>query len=235
MFCYFSLRCGVFLAVGASLWKGVVVQMKTGIEKWRELDGDNTLALDWDLNEDSHVWEIGGFEGRWAQQIWDKFHCHITIFEPQLWAVEKMQKRFDGIEKIEIRPYGLWVVEEKTKMGRRFTDGATIIGSQGSKDYYDADNPLFDFKVFISEVDNFNNNIDLALMNIEGAEWQLIQETLRYSNRVERFNLFWCQFHLGGWDEESLKAMKNGIYDGMKKSHNLLWDCYPTAVAWKRK
>jgi hypothetical protein len=30
---------------------------------WQEVNGDETYALDWELNEDSHVWEIGGFEG----------------------------------------------------------------------------------------------------------------------------------------------------------------------------
>src|SRR5258706_16007752 len=90
-------------------------------QNWHEVKGDETLALDWPLDENSHVWEIGGYEGRWAQQIWDKFHCNITIFEPQLWAVEKMKERFQGIDKIEIRPYGLWTEENSLMIGNYHT------------------------------------------------------------------------------------------------------------------
>jgi len=41
---------------------------------WFEVDGDNTLALDWKIDEHSIVWEIGGFEGRWAAQIQEKYN-----------------------------------------------------------------------------------------------------------------------------------------------------------------
>lgn len=225
MFCYFPLRGSVFLAVGASFWKGVIVQMKTGIEKWREMDGDNTLALDWELTEDSHVWEIGGFEGRWAQQIWDKFHCHITIFEPQLWAFDKMKKRFEGIDKIEIHPYGLWTRDEVLPIGGHDTDGAGI---------YSDRNPVkvVMFRDFYKEISGFRKPIDLALMNIEGMEYDLLPRFVG-SGVMERFDYFWCQFHPGlTGDKGELSAE---IFNGIERTHRRLWDCYPTAVAWRRK
>lgn len=200
-----------------------------GIAKWRALDGDNTLALNWDLNENSHVWEIGGFEGRWAQQIWDKFHCNITIFEPQDWAYKRLSERFAGNLKIHIRPYGLWTQDGTMRMGNFETDGASIVNNERE--------PIFTIgvKEICNEIDQFkvhHGQIDLALMNIEGAEFELLPRMIS-SGRMESFRQFWCQFHPGliydgdgvAWD----------IVMGMNKTHDVLWECYPTAVAWSRR
>lgn len=228
MFCYFPLRGSVFLAVGASFWKGVIVQMKTGIEKWRELDGDNTLALDWELTEDSHVWEIGGFEGRWAQQIWDKFHCHVTIFEPQLWAVEKMKKRFEGIDKIEIRPYGLLPTPGFHLLFNFGNDGASLY------DYQRDGKEVCEFRNYLYEIRDFGIEIDLALINTEGSEWELLPNII-VNNKATSFRYLWCQFHEFHLEKSRAKSLKSMIFDGMNRTHDILWDCYPTAVAWKRK
>lgn len=202
----------------------------TGIEKWRAVDGDNTLALDWPLTEDSHVWEIGGFEGRWVQQIWDKYHCHITVFEPQLWAVEKLSKRFFGIDKIDIRPYGLWIKEGWEPIDRFETDGATVI-EQAAVPMDNKTGQGF-FKNIWDEVYGFEFDIDLALMNIEGAEYTLIP-FMANSGIINRLEYFWCQFHPNLNDFN--QPLSTDIYAMMSKTHDMLWDCYPTAVAWKRR
>lgn len=199
---------------------------------WQQADGDNTYALDWNLNEDSHVWEIGGFEGRWAQQIWDKFHCNITIFEPQLWAVERMQKRFEGIEKIDIRPYGLWTEDVLLPIGNYHTDGASLVNDDGREE-----KQFGAFKNFYYEIQNFPHDINLVLMNIEGGEWHLLPNMI-VSGIIVRFENFWCQFHPG------LNPDSSEIYKYICKEMgnrqrlrelDLLWDFYPTAVAWRKR
>jgi len=200
--------------------------MQTSIRKWREADGDNTFALNWDLDENSHVWEIGGFEGRWAQQIWDKFHCYITIFEPQLWAVEKMKNRFAGIDKIDIRPYGLWLADGKYQMGNYHTDGASLVKNDGRE----ATIPV-SMKNYYPEIFFYNHlKIGLALMNIEGAEYTLLPFIIE-SGAINKFNNFWCQFHPEYPDDNRHKT----IYEDMEESgFEKIWDFFPTAVAWKR-
>jgi len=195
-------------------------------KNWFEVKGDETLALDWDLNEDSRVWEIGGYEGRWAQQIWDKFHCHITIFEPQMWAVDRMRMRFAGIEKIDIRPYGLWTEDTLKTIGRFETDGASVI-----TDKMDGTVKLGigEFKDFYQEVYQFGE-INLCLMNIEGAEYTLIPFFIG-SGVMENFQNFWCQFHPTDADDHRAEE----IFKRLEKTHEMIWNCYPTAVAWRRK
>lgn len=109
--------------------------MTDSINTWREKDGDNTYALDWPIRENSLVWEIGGYEGRWAAQMVEKFDPTLHIFEPQDWAFRKL-------------------------------------------------------------------------------------------------TYFWCQFHTFA-DPDTRRSME--IYNGMQKTHNIIWDFYPTAVAWERR
>lgn len=195
-------------------------------QNWFELKGDETLALDWELNENSHIWEIGGFEGRLVQQLWDKFHCHIDVFEPQDWAVAKMKRRFEDIDKIKIHPYGLWTENTEILIGNYHTDGASVITDDGRepkvlgvfKDYR---------RVYgsIPYVD-----IDLVIMNIEGAEYTLIPEFFEFGlfNCIRHF---FCQFH----PKDLTDFRDKLLFEKIGESHDIMWNFYPTAVAWKMK
>lgn len=201
------------------------------VKNWLAVKGDETLALDWDLNENSHVWEIGGFEGRWAQQIWDKFHCNIEIFEPQQWAVERLQKRFEGIEKIKIHPYGLWTRNIQLTIKDFFTDGASVmkpldIPSRGEG--------VGDFRDIHEIIAEKHYHVDVSLMNIEGAEYVLIPYLMK-DNAIRFFRNFWCQFHPGLISDDVAVQfeLSNEIFKQMNDTHDLLWTCFPTAVAWR--
>lgn len=194
-------------------------------KNWFDEKGDETLALDWPLNENSHVWEIGGFEGRWAAQIVEKFHCHMEIFEPQPWAIVRLQEKFDDNPKVNVNPFGLWIQDGFFRMGAFGSDGASMMATART------DIGLGHFKYFEPVLNNFTAPIDLALMNIEGAEYFLLPAWI-HKGLIGRFDYFWCQFHL----EQQLAVGQSGqIMDLMSASHDLLWDCFPTAVAWKRK
>lgn len=196
-----------------------------GISQWKEIDGDNTLALDWPLNENSLVWEIGGFEGRWVQQMWDKFHCNIVVFEPQIWLVDRMKVRFENNPKINIRPYGLWIHDTTLRIADYFTDGASVIKKNVRQE---ADG---EFRKVSDEMRG-SPEIDVTLMNVEGSEYYLIPE-MTFSGVIAKTRFFWCQFHPGliGNGEKRFEW----ICTGLDKTHRILWDHYPTAVAWDRK
>lgn len=201
------------------------------IKDWFNERGDDTLALDWDLNENSHVWEIGGFEGRWAQQIWDKFHCYITIFEPQLWAVERLRERFEGNEKIEIRPYGLWIKSATLPIGNYHTDGASILIDDEREPSQDGRFKNFYDELFYDLTPQYK--IDVGLMNIEGAEYVLIPGFI-LSGAINQFRNFWCQFHPEIWGSDAGEIYQS-ICKGMDQTHEMIWNCYPTAVAWRKR
>lgn len=198
--------------------------MTDSITTWREKDGDNTYALDWPINEDSEVWEIGGYEGRWAAQMIEKFDPTIHVFEPQDWAYKKLSNRFWDNEKVFIYPWGLWVYDTALTLHHYETDGASLMHEGGLsrncafRDVYDI-------------LKAATKDIDVALMNIEGAEFILIPYMVGLK-LMKRFRYFWCQFHPFA---DPSGARKGEIYNGMQLTHKVLWDFYPTAVAWERK
>ena len=49
---------------------------------WFELNGDKTLRLDYSLNDESLVFDLGGYEGEWSADIFCKYGSNIYVFEP---------------------------------------------------------------------------------------------------------------------------------------------------------
>lgn len=198
------------------------------IQSWREVDGDNTLALDWPINENSLVWEIGGYEGRWVAQMAEKFNPFIEIFEPQSWAVEKMRERFKENPKITIHPYGLWVEDAWLRMGDYFTDGASVMKPPEG-------DHLVEFRdvvvLLLKRGAPRLTQANVCLMNIEGAEFTLLPYMLK-EGLMSAFQYFWCQFHDFADPDGKLTDF---IFTGLEETHDILWNHYPTAVAWKRR
>src|SRR5438477_4586077 len=42
---------------------------------WREINGDRTLRLSYDLSENDVVFDVGGYEGQWASDIYAMYGC----------------------------------------------------------------------------------------------------------------------------------------------------------------
>ncbi len=74
---------------------------------WRILDGDNTYRVRYDLQKESVVWDVGGYVGDWTQNINDRYHSRIVIFEPTKRYAKILRVRFEGMPNITIREYGL--------------------------------------------------------------------------------------------------------------------------------
>ena len=194
---------------------------------WKEAHGDETYALNWDIDADSRVWEIGGFEGRWAAQMVEKYNPYMEIFEPQMWAVERLRVRFAGMEKVTIHPWGLWFMPVELPIYRFGTDGASVI-----KQYTEQDAALMQAKGRFRDVYEYVRQVDVCLMNIEGAEWALLPYLLGM-DVMRNFRYFWCQFHTGLVDgaDQRYEIIKRGL----SRTHRMIWEFYPTAVAWERK
>ena len=190
--------------------------------KWKDVDGDATYALNWDINSHSTVWEIGGYEGRWAAQIVEKFDAYVNIFEPQGWAVMKLKERFAESDKVSIFPFGLWVMDAFLPLYHMETDGASLI-------HAGAHSEVLEFRDVYNQMDE---EVDLCLMNIEGAEFALLPYMIA-NGLMKNFRYFWCQFHPGLLQDGGGRYLR--IHEGMKVTHKVKWNFYPTAVAWERK
>lgn len=192
-------------------------------QTWQEVNGDETLALDWPIDSSSVVWEIGGYEGRWAAQMVERFDPSIHIFEPQIWLYSKLVERFERNPKAAIYPFGLWTHDAVLRVWEHATDGASVMRHDGRTS---------EFCDFRDVMCSLTQPVDVCLMNIEGAEYVLIPHLIGLG-LMQQFRFFWCQFHPGmvqyGGEKSDL------IYAGMATTHRVLWSYFPTAVAWERK
>ncbi len=62
---------------------------------WFRDNGDKTLRLNYDLNQNSVVIDLGGYEGQWSSDLFSKYCCNIYIFEPYQEYVSKIKDRFN--------------------------------------------------------------------------------------------------------------------------------------------
>lgn len=191
---------------------------------WQEVHGDETLALDWPIDQHALVWEIGGYEGRWAAQMVEKYNPLMHIFEPQIWAVKRLVDRFRTMPSISIHPYGFWTHHAFLRLWEHDTDGASVMRNDGRTSEICEFEDIYAFL----NVDP----VDVCLMNIEGAEFVLLPYLIGLG-MMDHFRFFWCQFHPGlvQFGEEKYSR----IYANLNNTHRVLWDYYPTAVAWERR
>lgn len=194
---------------------------------WYEADGDNTLALDWPIDKDSIVFEIGGYEGRWALQMAEKYNPRMFIFEPQDWARDRCAEKLRGYNAT-IYPFGLWVYEAYLPLGDFGRDGASLL----KPNHKDVTTVLVkDIFGFILEHLEKDEEIDVCLMNIEGAEWALVPYMIGLGI-MDRIKYFWMQFHTFvpyAFDKKDI------LFNNIQKTHDLYWDSSPTAICWRRK
>jgi len=140
---------------------------------WLLRDGDNKLTLDYPLNEESVVFDIGAYEGNFTEKINNKFRCHIFAFEPIDHSVKVLYKKFKNFPKVNIYSFGL---SDKDK-----TVNISDIGGASSifKRPEGQPNKSIEVRSFINFVnENEIKQIDLLYMNIEGSEYKLLNDII---------------------------------------------------------
>jgi len=83
---------------------------------WKNNKGYQRYRLDYDLDEDSLVFDAGGYEGQWTSDIFSKYCCKIFVFDPVKQFADNIQKRFSKNKKIIVFNFGLSNKTYKTKI-----------------------------------------------------------------------------------------------------------------------
>ena len=64
-------------------------------DRWRADKGDDIKVIDYPLDENSQVIELGGFHGLWTKRISSKFNCNVLVIEAIPDFYNKMVEEFD--------------------------------------------------------------------------------------------------------------------------------------------
>ncbi len=82
-------------------------QQRRTVKQWRKDKGDEVLRLDYDLNQESIVLDVGGFQGKWASDLYSKYNPKVFIFEPVNDFFNQINQRFSKKNNIKVFDFGL--------------------------------------------------------------------------------------------------------------------------------
>ena len=184
-------------------------------KQWFADRGDQTLRLDYKLNSSSVVFDVGGYIGDYAEDIFQKFGCHIFVFEPVLGFFSQCVERFKENPLISCLNYGLssksgWfeIVLNDNQSSFKKTDLSGIRQKAEIRS--------------ISEVISMLgiDHIDLIKINIEGGEFDLLPAIID-SGLIERIRYIQVQFH--NFDSKAAEA-RSKIRQTLEKTHREMWN-----------
>jgi FkbM family methyltransferase len=179
---------------------------------WFKNDGDNTLRINYNLNETSLVVDLGGYHGDFSQKIYDKYHCNIICVEPCKLFYNGIKERFKNIKKIKTYNLGIGSL----------SDIKLLYCNQDSTSFYSKVSDQFElseilpFNDFVSNIET----IDLLKINIEGGEYDLLDHII-YHNLQKKIVNIQVQFHK---IIENCESRRKNIQDSLKQTHRLTYN-----------
>ena len=157
--------------------------------RWFLEQSDNSLRIDYDLNEKSVVFDVGGYEGSWAAEVYEKFKCNIFIFEPVPEFSKNIEQKFLGNKQVHVYSYGL---------GNKNDQLLITMGDDNSSFYIPSSK-----NTISAEVRELTHkllsglgveSIDLLKVNIEGGEYDLLEHMIE-NETISLVKNLQVQFH----------------------------------------
>ena len=196
------------------------------VADWIEAGHDKTLRLDYDLDQSSLVFDLGGFEGQWASDIYARFRCRILVFEPVAEFAERIRRRFARNPDVVVHGFGL-AAETREATIRRAGVGSSLYGDERGLGAA-ASEP-----VLLRRADEFlagegMERVDLMKVNIEGGEYDLLSHLIDTA-LVERITNLQVQFHDFVPDAE---RRMHEIQAGLRRTHVPAWQTEWVWESW---
>jgi len=196
----------------------------TAIKDWVLADGDNTLRLHYNLNDDSVVYDVGAYEGWFADKIDSLYGSKIYCFEPVPDYSSVLIDRFNDRHNISISQWAISNFRGPSKMKVTGDTSSLIAGS--------SDTILIQCSTLYDAMCYFETPyIDLLKLNIEGAEYDVLENVIGDSI-IKSLGNIQVQFHNIG---ESSVDRYNYIEKELVKTHRLTYK-YPFIWEnWEKK
>ena len=156
-------------------------------EKWLLDEGDKRLRFSYKLNSASIAFDIGGYEGEWADIIFHKYGCNVFIFEPIKEFAENIKQKFLGNDKIKVYNLGLAGETKDTVMSYNHNSSSIFAGNQAKETV-----KLKKISDFLRE--NKIERVDLMKINIEGGEYEILEDMIK-NNLIKNVKNIQVQFH----------------------------------------
>jgi len=178
---------------------------------WFKDKGDEILNLDYPINENSVVLDIGAHRGKWSLDMSNKHRCCIYAFEPVKKFYQEAVDVLRGHKNVKLFNYGAWVMSTSLHVG--------VFGVSSSI-YLDGKKEVCEFKD-IGEILKMCGPVDVMSVNIEGAEYDLLDAMIgrELLFQVRFLNV---QFHTNKGINNIYERYES-IKNALESTHNLRW------------
>jgi len=177
---------------------------------WFAIDGDHTLRLDYRLDDKAVAFDLGGYKGQWASDIFARFLCTVHVFEPVPQFAAELAVRFECNPRVIVHGFGLAGADGDVDLVVA-GDHSSAFRGEGQT----CRGRLVAIDTFL--VDNGIDTVDLMKVNIEGAEYELLEHLLD-AGEIRRFRNLQIQFH--DFVPEAASRMF-AIQERLGQTHNL--------------
>ena len=188
---------------------------RKNLYKWFLKNWDNTFLVNYPLNNDSVVIDVGWYVGSFSDKILSKYNCNIYIFEPVKKYYDLLKEKYKNNKKVFILPFGLGNKNDKLSIN---------IDGERSSIYTSKENEeqivIKPFHEVFSEQEI--EKIDLMSINIEWWEYDLINNIIG-NKIIDKIAFLQIQFHdfVDYAEDKRKKAIEE-----IKKTHKVHYS-YP--------
>jgi FkbM family methyltransferase len=200
---------------------------KENVKKWFKDKGDVYKRLDYpELNENSVVFDVGGYLGTFAESIYTRYGSNIYLFEPVDEFYHACNFKFNHLSKIRNYKFGL--SSNNTISNIYISDDASSITYID-----DANIESIELRDIIEVIRELNiDSVDLIKINIEGEEYNLLEKLVSDVDLLKKVKNIQVQYHTFIHDAEE---RRKSINESLKNTHECTW-CYDWVWEnWKLK
>ena len=176
------------------------------------------------LNENSLVYDVGGYHGDFSYKIFEKHGCYVNIFEPFPQFFKIIKNRFKDNKKITCYDIGLSNKDENMLMN----DAGLGTSLKKSDDInLNSDGETVKVRNITNHLlVNDIKKIDLMKLNVEGSEYEIIPELIK-TGFIKKITNLQVQFHRNYSKNEYHK-----IREQLKQTHELTFEYFMIWENW---
>jgi FkbM family methyltransferase len=200
-----------------------MIEELTPQEKWEKDNGDLTKILDYPLDSNSQVIELGGYIGEWTQKIVERYNPKLLIIEPVPVFYKKLLNKFFGNTNVTIDLAAISTTNKEIKLYVK--DSATSETIPVSTITIDA--KAYDIEHFVQK--HNLGRIDLIQVNIECEEYPLLLHWVK-TDFLKNVKYLQIQFHTFCEDyEERYNIISQGLKDlgfEIRYRYDFVWESW---------
>jgi FkbM family methyltransferase len=183
------------------------------------------ILVDFDLDRDSVVLDVGAFVGNWSHDIAERFDPVIYAFEPATGPARSAERRLVDHPRATVCAYGLSDADQTASLS---------LNGPGASMYADpskVQTATVEIRDVAAVLDELGiERVDLLKVNIEGAEYDLFDRLIE-TGWLPRIRQVAVQFH--EWHPHAYRR-RRAIRAALRRDHDEVWN-YPWVWEYWRR